>query len=98
MQAAAFTHEVEQEEGRAVLIGEAALGREVDGVARVGEGGVPPREAGAVVELVVDVPAEHAVTEARAVVDDGGKLVEAHVFSAVHAVDVGEGELDALDA
>jgi hypothetical protein len=80
------------------LSSEASLGIEVDLVARIRKGGVPAGEAGLVVELDVDVPAEDAIARTGTARYDGRESSEASILAAMDAVEVGEGELDALDA
>ncbi len=98
MHASAFAHEVEEKEGRAVLVRQTALGPEVDLVTGIRKSGVPAGEPGPVVELVIDVPTQDAITEAGPVLEDGAELLEADVLAAVDSVDVGEGKFDTPDA
>ena len=75
------------------LVWQPALGVHQQAVLGVREAGVPAGEVAAVVELVVDVPAEHAVAEAATLAQDAGELLQAHVLAANHAVDVRQAEL-----
>ena len=59
---------------------------------------MPAGVARVVVQLVGDVPSEHAVAEPAAVAEQARELVEADVLAADHAVDVGQPQFDAGDA
>jgi len=50
-----------------------------------------------IVELIVDVPTEHAVTEPAELLHEGGELIHAHVLAADHAIDVRQTQLDLGD-
>ena len=47
-----------------------------------------------VVELIIDVPAKHAIAESAAFFQQVHEFTEAHIFSTDHTVDVGQAQLD----
>ena len=51
-------------------------------------------DAGALVELIVGVPAQDHVAETEALVEGGEQLLAAHVLATQHAVDVENAHLD----
>ncbi|MNJ50859.1 hypothetical protein D3C77_461470 [compost metagenome] len=55
---------------------------------RIGVGGVPAGVCDVVVELVLDVPAEHHIAEAAAVLQGGEELAAVDVLAAHHPVDI----------
>ncbi|KAG0739421.1 hypothetical protein G6F31_018114 [Rhizopus arrhizus] len=60
----------------------------------VGVGGVPAGVLGVVVELVIEVPAEHHVAERQAGAQRAQELVASQVLAQHDAVDVGQAHLD----
>ena len=89
-------HEVAEEEIHAVVPGHLAMRAEVEARQRIGKALVPARERGVVVALVVQVPAVHDIAEAEPALDHRRELVLVDVLAAQDAVDVGDGDLDAL--
>src|SRR5678815_537208 len=79
--------EVGEERGRAGLPGDGAERAGVDHGVRVGKAGVPPGDAGVVVEDVADVPAEDHVADTEAARERRTQLVERDVSAAEDAVD-----------
>ena len=65
---------------------------------RIREGGVPAGEGDVVVLLVVRVPAQHHVAEAKAFVERGEELVAVDVLAAQDAVVVEHPDLDVLQS
>ena len=92
MLGAVFGGELGDEVGGAVR--QCAFAGRQQAVAGVGEAGVPAGEVtwGGVVELVVHVPAEHAVAEPTAASEQSGELLQADELAAQHAVDVREAQ------
>ena len=63
----------------------------------VGIAGLPTGIACALVELIVDVPAENAVADGRAATGFG-ELIQRHGLAAHHAVDIGNGRAEIAEA
>ena len=68
------------------------FGQHAHGRVRIGR--VPARERRVVIELIVRIPAEHHVAEAKALLERGFELVARHVLAAHDAVDVDDTDLD----
>ena len=58
---------------------------------------MPAGETGAVIELVVGIPAQHHVAEAESLLESGEKLVPLHVFAAHDAIDIENADLDVFN-
>ena len=90
--------EFAEEQQHAVLEGNLPAAGGQDAHRRVRVGGVPAGVAGVVVELVLDVPAEHHVAEAAAVLQRREELAAVDVLAAHHPVDVEQPHLDVAEA
>ena len=59
---------------------------------------MPARHFDVVVELIVAVPAEHDVAEAKTLFQRRQEFVAAHVFAAHDAIDVEHADLDVVES
>ena len=58
---------------------------------------MPARDINALVEFVVEIPAEHDITKAEPVVDGAGELFAIDIFPAQDAVDIEDADLKEAD-
>jgi hypothetical protein len=79
------------------LVGDVAPGLGNDAYRGIGIGGVPARELGVVVELVVRIPAQNHVAESHVLVERGEKLIAIEILAAQDAVGIEDADLDVLD-
>jgi hypothetical protein len=88
--------ELSEEERHAAVPRHVPIGAEIDLREDVGESLVPAGQRRVVVGDVHHVPAEHHVAEAEAAFGRGIELVLVEILAAQHAVDVRDGDLDAV--
>ena len=93
--AAFLDDEIREEERHITVPGDPAQGANVDPCEHVGKALVPARVRRVVVGDVHHVPAEHDVAKAESAFDGRVELLLVQVLSPQHAVDVGDGDLDA---
>ena len=86
------THEFADEVGDTLIL-EPALGLAQQSVRCIRKSGVPAGKGRVVIQLVVDVPAEHAVAEPTAFLHHGSELFEADVLASNHTIEVGKAQL-----